>query len=213
MVTGSIQPGSNLTTGDSATIAGNALALGATTLCASSAVEGNRQSGAAVTLGASAQVAGTVQYGSTIANGAFATCGTHTQRATGAVLVDQRQGVLDAQSALDAMTGGEALATGNISTDTTLTAGIYDVPGLLTVTANTTITLDAQGQDRAFIFNIDNYLTFGAGVNSVVENGTPNTTVMWNAIGNYGSIGANADVIGKPAVRRSLGIRGRRQRL
>jgi hypothetical protein len=127
MVTGSIQPGSNLTTGDSATIAGNALALGATTLCASSAVEGNRQSGAAVTLGASAQVAGTVQYGSTIANGAFATCGTHTQRATGAVLVDQRQGVLDAQSALDAMTGGEALATGNISTDTTLTAGIYDV--------------------------------------------------------------------------------------
>ncbi|MFT7581732.1 MAG: hypothetical protein ACI9MR_003410, partial [Myxococcota bacterium] len=47
-----------------------------------------------------------------------------------------------------------------------------------------------------FIFNVGNYLTFGAGVNVVVINGTDNTRVIWNATGGYISIGANANIVG-----------------
>jgi hypothetical protein len=195
-VTGSIQAGIDLTTGDSATVAGSTLAAGGTTLGASSAVAGTLQSGTAVTLGAHAEVGGTVEYGSVVANGASATSGTQTQAMVMATLVDEHQGVVDAQTALSAMTGGATLSSGSIITDTTFTAGVYNIPGSLTVTANKTITLDAQGQDSEFIFNVGNYLTFGAGVNVVVVNGTQNTRVMWNAAGNYASIGANANILG-----------------
>jgi hypothetical protein len=195
-ISGSIQTGTYLTTGDSAMIAGDTLAVGATTLGASSAVSGNLQSGTAVTFGASAQVIGTVQYGSDVTNGAGSTSGTQTQNTTAPVIAAEQQGVVDAQETLDAMTPDLVLASGNIATDITFTPGVYDVAGLLTVTANKTITLDAQGQDSEFIFNIGNYLTFGAGVNIVVENGTDNTRVIWNATGNYVSIGASANIIG-----------------
>lgn len=195
-VTGSIQSGSDLTTGSSAIILGNASAVGATTLGASSAVSGNLRSGDAVTLGASAQVVGTVHYGSAITNEAGVTSGAQFSDTPPPVVADAHQGVVDAQSRLDAMTGGTLLATGDIAADTTFTPGVYDVPGLLSVTAGTTITLDAQGQDGEFVFNVETYLVFGAGVDVVVENGTANTRVLWNATGGYVSLGANADIIG-----------------
>ena len=43
------------------------------------------------------------------------------------------------------MTDTAALAPGDIAADVTFAAGVYDVPGLLTVTAGTTITPDAEG--------------------------------------------------------------------
>ncbi|MFT5681706.1 MAG: hypothetical protein ACI8RZ_002612 [Myxococcota bacterium] len=195
-VTGSIQNSSYLTTGDSATIDGDTMSVGATTLGASSAVYGSLQSGNAVTLGAGSQVVGTVEYGTVLTNGAGSSSGTQTQNTTTLILVDEHQGVIDAQTALDAMTGGTVLIPGNIAVDTTFTAGIYDVAGLLTVTANTIITLDAQNQDSEFIFNISGYLTFGAGVDVVVINGTDNTRVIWNSTGGYVSTGAGANIIG-----------------
>jgi hypothetical protein len=194
-ISASVQTGADLTTGDSAMIAGNTLAVGATTLGASSTVSGNLQSGTTVTLGASAEVIGTVEYGTAVTNGAGSASGTQTQYTTAPVMDDEQQSVVDAQETLDAMASDVVLIGGNIATNMTFTAGVYDVVGLLTVTANTTITLDAQGQDSEFIFNISNYLAFGASVNVVVENGTDNTRVIWNAT-NYVSIGANANIIG-----------------
>jgi LruC domain-containing protein len=185
-----------LTTGDSATIGGNALTSAASTIGANSVVSGNLQSGGAITLGASANVAGTVQYGTVITNGAGATSGSQTQNATAPVIVDEHLGVTAAQSALDAMTGGTVLAAGNIATSTTFTAGVYDVAGLLSTTADITITLDAQGQDSAFVFNISGYLSFGAGTVIDVINATDNTSVVWNSTGGYVSVGANANIIG-----------------
>ncbi|MFT5680930.1 MAG: serine acetyltransferase, partial [Myxococcota bacterium] len=195
-VTGDIQTGTNLTTGASATVEGSTLAVGASTLGASSEVYTDLQSGTAVTLGASSQVVGDLEYGTVVTYGAGSASGSDTNNTTVPVIVDEHQGVLDAQSALDAMTGGTDILPGNIATNQTFTAGVYDVDGLLTVTAGVTLTLDAENQDGDFIFNISNYLTFGASVNVVVINGTDNTRVIWNATGGYVSIGANANIVG-----------------
>jgi len=110
------------------------------TMGVSSAVGGDLQSGTAVTLGASAEVDDTIQYGTAITYGAGATSGGDAQ-----AIADGRQGVIEAQSALDGMTDTGALAPGNIAADVTFAAGVYDVPGLLTVAADITITLDAAG--------------------------------------------------------------------
>lgn len=185
-----------LTTGDSATIGGNALTSAASTIGANSILSGNLQSGGAITLGANAAVAGTVQYGTVITNGAGATSGSQTQNSTVPVIADEHLGVIAAQSALNAMVGGNALATGNIATNTTFTAGVYDVTGLLSTTAGITITLDAEGQDSAFVFNVSGYLSFGAGTVIQVINAAEKTSVVWNSTGGYVSLGANANIIG-----------------
>ncbi|MFT5586568.1 MAG: serine acetyltransferase [Cognaticolwellia sp.] len=195
-VTGDIQTGTNLTTGASATVDGSMLAVGASTLGAYSEVYTDLRSGTAVTFGANSQVVGELEYGTVVTSGAGSAFGSDTKNTTVPVIVDEHQGVLDAQSELDSMTGGTVLAPGNIATDQTFLAGVYDIDGLLTVTAGVTITLDAEGQDGDFIFNISNYLTFGAGVNVVVINGTDSTRVIWNATGGYVSIGANANIVG-----------------
>ncbi|MFT5459296.1 MAG: hypothetical protein ACI9K2_005806 [Myxococcota bacterium] len=195
-VTGGIQTGTDLTTGVSATVDGSTLAVGASTLGASSQFNTDLRSGTAVTLGASSQVAGELEYGTVVTYGAGAASGSDVNNITVPVIVDEHQGVLDAQSALDSMGGGTIVDPGNIPADRTFTAGVYDIDGLLTVTAGVTLTLDAEGQDSEFIFNVSNYVTFGAGVNVVVINGTDNTRVIWNATGGYISIGANANIVG-----------------
>jgi hypothetical protein len=68
---------------------------------------------------------------------------------------------------------------------------------LLTTTAGITLTLDAQSQpNAAFIFNVSNYLSFGAGTVIDVINGDADTSVVWNTPGGYTSIGANAKIVG-----------------
>ena len=196
-VTGDIQTGTILTTGASATVEGSTLAAGASTLGASSKVYSGLQSGTAVTLGASSQVQGDLEYGTVVTYGASATSSNPgVNNTTVPVIIDEHQWVLDAQSALDSMAVTANIAPGNIALATTFTPGVYDVNGLLTVTAGVTLTLDAQDSDGDFIFNISNYLTFGAGVNVVVVNGTANNRVIWNATGGYVSIGANANIVG-----------------
>jgi hypothetical protein len=123
-----------LTTGDSATIGGNALTSGASTLGSNSVLSGNLYSASAITFGAGATVADTVQYGAVITNGDGATSGTQTQTTTAPVMADEHLVVTAAQNALDAMAGGTVLATGNIATSTAFTAGVYDV---LTITDTT----------------------------------------------------------------------------
>jgi len=194
-VTGDIKTGTILTTGASATVEGSTRAAGASTLGASSTVS-DLQSGTAVTLGASSQVTGDLEYGTVVTYGASATSGADINNMTVPVIIDEHQGVLDVQSALDSMVVSANIPPGNIALDTTFLPGVWDVNGLLTVTAGVTLTLDAQGTDHDFIFNISNYLTFGAGVNVVVVNGTGKNRVIWNATGNYISVGANANIVG-----------------
>ncbi|MFT5584885.1 MAG: putative acyltransferase (DUF342 family) [Cognaticolwellia sp.] len=198
-VTGNIHTGTILTIGASGTVLGDTLAATASTLGAGASVEGKLHSGTAVTLGAGSNVKGLLQYGTTVTTGAGAISESQANSTAAVVVADLHQDVLDAQAALDAMPNDVMLVPGDIATDITFEPGVYDVPGLLTVTANKTITLDARDKsDSVFIFNVGNYLTFGAGVEVVVINApeNDNTRVIWNATGGYVSVGANANIVG-----------------
>ncbi|MFT5085046.1 MAG: cytoskeletal protein CcmA (bactofilin family) [Lentisphaeria bacterium] len=189
----------DLTVGANGTITGNAVNVADSTLGASAMVGGNLQSGAAVTIGATAVVVGTVQHGTALVASASATTGATSVNSTppsATVIADEHLGVTAAQNALNAM-AGSVLATGNIATSQTFTPGVYSVTGSLTTTAGITLTLDAQNQpNAAFIFNISNYLSFGAGTLIDVINGDDDTSVVWNTPGGYTSIGANAQIVG-----------------
>jgi len=173
---------------------GNILANQAVTTGAGSVISGDIESGAAVTLGANSHVSGTVGYSAAVTNGAGSSSGVQTQNTTSSGVIDEHQGVIDAQSALDGMSAGTTLDS--MTEDIVLSSGVYNVPGYLTTAADVTITLDAENQDGAFIFNISTYLSFGAGTVVEVINGTPNTTVIWNVTDGYASMGANAEIVG-----------------
>jgi hypothetical protein len=195
-INGSVVAGTYFTTGVSAVVNGDTLARAATTLGASSHVSSDLRSGAAVTLGADATVAGDLQFGTTVTFGAGATSGSQTQNTTVPIIADEQQDVVAEQLALTLLPSDVVLPPGNIATDVTFTAGVYEVPGLLTFTAAKTITLDAAGEDSEFVFNIGNYLSFGAAVEVVVVNGTANTSVIWNAPAGYITVGDGANIIG-----------------
>jgi hypothetical protein len=106
------------------------------------------------------------------------------------------QDVIDAQAFLSGLEPDAVLIPGNIGADVTFSPGVYEVAGLLSVSAGTTITLDAEDKAGVFIFNISSLLSFGAGVNVVMINDTEDTRVIWNINDTYISVGANANVIG-----------------
>ena len=196
-INGDVLSGLYFTTGAGATISGNATAVAATTLGASSILSGDVRSGSATTLGAGAIVDGNIVSGTTTTFGAGAGSSSNANLYPTApsVIFDQGE-VMTAQAYLSGLDSDFTVLPGNIATDITFTPGVHKVTGLLTVTAGMTITLDATNDvDAEFIFNISNYLAFGANVNVVVKNGTPSTRVIWNA-GNYISVGAGANIIG-----------------
>jgi len=175
-INGDVLSGLYLTTGAGATINGNTAAVAATTLGAGANIFGNVQSGAAITIGAAGAVSGTQ---------------SSTRPSIGAANGELSK----AQSTLNSLSG-TSLAPGDIATNMSFSPGVYKVSGLKTVTAGVTITLDANNEDNAvFIFNISNYLAFGANVDVVVVNGNSNTRVIWNA-GNYITVGAGAEIVG-----------------
>ncbi|MFT7476433.1 MAG: hypothetical protein ACI81L_003387, partial [Verrucomicrobiales bacterium] len=195
IINGDVLAGTYLTTGATADINGSTVAAGATTLGAGANVSGNVRSGTATTLGAGA-VAGSVNTGTAFTVGAGASPaaagGTTTPSVSG-----EMQDVMAAQSFLSGLSPDVVIPPGNIATGATYAPGVHQVTGLLTYTANTTITLNAGGDlDAEFIFNVSNYLTFGAGVDVVVVNGGPNVRVIWNAHGGYTSVGAGANIVG-----------------
>jgi hypothetical protein len=179
VINGDVLAGTYLTNGASAVINGSTLAATVTTLGAGASVTGSLQSGTATVLGEGATVTGssTLSPVTTISG----------------VQAD----VQNAQSVLNGLTTTTELPPGDIATNITFNPGVFKVTGLMSVTAGVIITLDAGGDENAeFIFNISNYLTFGANVKVVVTNGGANARVIWNATGGYISIGAGADIVG-----------------
>jgi hypothetical protein len=178
-INGDVASGTYVTTGASAQITGDTVAVAAVTLGAG-ATSGDIDSGAAITLGAGASAGSQSNSGTQ-----SGTLSTHT----GELAV--------AQSTLGALSSSP-ITPGNWATGVTYTPGVYKVAGLLSVTASVDIKLNAGGQDNAvFVFNIDNYLSFGAGVTvSVTNDPNGSAIIIWNAAGGYISIGAGADIVG-----------------
>jgi LruC domain-containing protein len=65
----------------------------------------------------------------------------------------------------------------------TLTSGVYDSLNYLSIRAGQTLTLDGEGVEGDFLFNIHNYLNFAAGAKVELINFTDNSKVIWNIIG------------------------------
>ncbi|MFT7671358.1 MAG: putative acyltransferase (DUF342 family) [Planctomycetota bacterium] len=193
-VNGDIWAGAAITAGAKAIVDGNSKAGAATTLGALVHVNGNVTSGAATTLGAGAVVEGSVMSGAATTYGAGSVVNNEC-------IVNQPDpSELDVKAAQDALAllvpvSPAELLPGNLAADVTLSSGVHEVAGPLTVSASTIITLDAATGDE-FIFNVSGYVSFGAGVIVEVINGTGNTKVIWNVTGTYISVGANAKITG-----------------
>jgi predicted acyltransferase (DUF342 family) len=199
-INGDVSSGAATMLGAGAIVNGSILAEAATTLGANALVNGNVDSGAATTLGADSTVDGTVSSGAATTYGAGANVNwrifNNLTLATYATPAPVIQDVIDAQAFLSGLEPDAVLLPGNIAADVTFSPGVYEVAGPLSVSAGTTITLDAEGKAGVFIFNISSLLSFGAGVNVVMINDTEDTRVIWNISGTYISVGADANIIG-----------------
>jgi hypothetical protein len=190
-----------------------------------STVDGDVMAGTYLTLGATSEVTGSSDSGGITTLGALAKVGT-TSGTVGSVGFVQGAGATPGvantpDSAAIAAGGGELTAAqswlnnpvpaaplpspsiypeglGNIATDVIYQSGVYNVTGLRTYTANTTITIKPNAACDDFVHNATGYITFGAGVKVVMDNTlcTAGTArVFWNA-GGYISIGAGAEILG-----------------
>ena len=199
-INGDVSSGAATTLGAGAIVHGSTLAGAATTLGANVLVNGHIDSGAATTLGADSNVDGGVLSGAATTYGAGANVNwrdyNSATSATYATPSPVTQDVIDAQAFLSGLEPDVVLLPGNIGADVTYGPGVYEVAGPLSVSAGTTITLDAQNQSGVFIFNISGFLSFGAGVNVVMINNTQDNRVIWNITGTYISVGADANIIG-----------------
>jgi cytoskeletal protein CcmA (bactofilin family) len=204
--------GAAVTLGDSAEVGGDITARDAVTVGANATVRGNATAGADLTIGAAANVVGsaTARSGAVvlgelaIVNG-DATAGTvvtvpASANVVGTVLegtvtsfdapVDNQKAQLDqAQLALKNMQTDTFLAS-TLAVSTTFAPGVYNAPDFTTA-AGITITLDGNNQTGFWVFNIDTYISFGAGQKIVLLNVTPDSTIIWNA-GGYTFVGADS---------------------
>jgi hypothetical protein len=187
--------------GAGAGLQGNVLAGTYLTTGVSAEIDGSTAASTDTTIGADSVVLGDIQSGTGIEMGAGATSSSETLSTSEEIESagrDGRQDLHEAQEFLGKFTAATSLEPGNIDTDTTFTAGVYGVSGLLTFTAGITITLDAQNVASEFVFNVSNYITFGEGVKVVVIGVNPEkpVSVTWNATGGYVSVGAGASIVG-----------------
>jgi hypothetical protein len=184
-----------VSTGASANINGDVVSGTYLTTGASSTITGNTESGGIATLGAGATVSGSVVSPGTVF-GASASAGIGATSLT--TPADGAAQLATTQNDLNDLPGGIAQALGDVPTGITYISGVYDITGLRTYTADTTIVLDANYTSDDFVFNVSDYITFGAGVKVVMANlpvALPPPQVFWNA-GGYISIGARADILG-----------------
>jgi hypothetical protein len=172
--------------------AGTYVSTGAT----SSQVNGDVVSGTYLTLGATSTVTGDTSSGTALTYGAGATIlGTPTAMAVGNTSPGATE-LSHAQTDLNLLTVDYSEALGDEAAGRNYVAGVYDVTGLRTYTANTVINIDARNCED-FVLNASGYITFGAGVivNHDITGCATVPQVFWNA-GGYISIGAGADILG-----------------
>jgi predicted acyltransferase (DUF342 family) len=205
-VRGDVWCGAAATIGANAVVDGSTKAGAATTLGAGVVVNGDVDSGAATTLGATSWVDGFVRSGAATTLGAgavkegfkdgplFVLAGGYNQLDRADPVL---QDVVDAQATLRDLQADYLEASSTIAADISFEPGVHQFQGPVAVSAGTTITLLTHGNPNAeFIFNISSYVSFGAGVNVVMDDPASNARVIWNVSGTYISVGANANIVG-----------------
>jgi hypothetical protein len=199
VVGGNVEAGTTVTTGAGSSVGGYIQAGTTVTTGVLSMVEGDVFSGTTTGTGANSTVNGSIEAGTSYTAGIGATVnGTITQDLTlvpgylPPVVENQNTQLGLAQETLRLLGVGNstALAITFGTVGETLTAGIYDSVDHLTIRAGMTLTLDGEGVDGDFLFNIHNYLDFAAGAKVELLNFTDDSKIIWNVLGdNTGTAG------------------------
>ena len=209
--------GGNLTSSGAATIGANAIVRGnmtsggIATTGDSAAVTGRINSGGYASIGANSQVTGSVYGVGATVIGAGGTTGplgllssspvtpsptSYTASLVSAVSSVASQ-VSNKQNYYSAKGAGQSLGT-TMPTSMTLTAtgGSVFSAANFTTTAGMTLTLDDQGVQHDWIFNIADYLVTGASTTVVIANSPGGSTVTWNVGNGYAALGATNNFLG-----------------
>jgi serine acetyltransferase len=194
---GNIQAVVSVDLGASVTIGGNAFAGIDLTLGNSTIVNGDATAGTrALVIGAHAKVGGDAKAGTSVTVSA-------TGSVDGNILEDSvtnfdananKTQLEQAQATLFNMPTDITLSS-TITGNTTLQPGVYYAPNHLTTTAGITLTLDGNNEPNFWVFNIKDYLAFGANLTIKLLNVTRNSTIIWNT-GTYTTIGADSSFVG-----------------
>ena len=199
VVGGNIEAGTTVTTGAGSSVGGYIQAGTTVNTGVGALVEGDIFSGTTTGTGGASTVNGNIEAGGLYSGGVDATVnGTETDMLANdpsympPIVKNQNTQLGDAQETLRLLGVGNStdlgIAFGTVGE--TLTAGIYDSLDYLTIRAGITLTLDGQGVDGDFLFNIHNYLDFAADANVELINFTDNSKIIWNVLGdNTGTAG------------------------
>jgi hypothetical protein len=199
VVGGNIEAGTTVTTGAGSSVGGYIQAGTTVNTGVGAVVEGDIFSGTTTGTGGASTVNGNIEAGDLYSGGIGATVnGTITDMLSSNPLYvpptvqNQNTQLWDAQETLRLLGVGNSTDLGITfgTVGETLTAGIYDSLDYLTIRAGMTLTLDGEGVDGDFLFNIHNYLDFAAGANVELINFTDDSKIIWNVLGdNTGTAG------------------------
>ena len=198
VVAGSITTGTLVTLGVTAIVHRSILAGTTATIGVGAKIHGGLVAGTTITLDATVEVGGDVLAGSTLTVGASSIfhgdvhAGTTTSIGaacifngslianselippTPAIIPSQENEITSLQTTLKSLGGTETelLSTSFGTIDETLIAGIYSTINDLTIANGKTLTLDGQGADGTWLFNIANYLSLGTEAKIILFNVT-----------------------------------------
>jgi hypothetical protein len=209
-INGDVDSGTYVSTGDSSVVGGDVDSGTYTTTGANSTVAGNIDSGDVVTLGASAAAQSVTATGNVVgglnSNIGSTSANTNVVKAEkttlGTVITDEQQRMKNLGSGTTILGAGDATyGPGGQS----FGAGVYNIEDILSVTAESEIKLLGSGDaNESWVFNIGNYMVFGAGAKVVLDNVNNNSNVIWNILGDstggaglgYATLGAGVDFTG-----------------
>jgi cytoskeletal protein CcmA (bactofilin family) len=207
-VIGKVQTGTTATFGAKVYVEGNIEAGSTVTLEQNAEVKGNVVAGSTVTIAAGSHIHQNVDAGTTatiaanvIIDGGPATSNSSKAPPPAPVVTSKKNQITTVQAELKALvTDGELDWDDFGDNDESLVAGVYNSVNYLTIAAGKTLTLNGNGMDGSWVFNIANNLSFGINSKVVLLNVTDNSSILWNVLGEntsgLTSLGAGAEVRG-----------------
>jgi hypothetical protein len=194
-ITGDVDSGTHVSTGDSSVIGGNVDSVTYTTTGANSSVGGYIDSGDVVTLGDSATALSVTATGNVVgglnSNIGSTNANTLTPKAAnttlGTVITDEQQrlkGLGGVGSGATNIPGAPGTTATYGPAGKTFQAGVYNIADIFSVTASSDITLEGSGDvNESWVFNISNYMVWGAGSEVVLDNVHNDSNIIWNILG------------------------------
>jgi hypothetical protein len=228
VVGGNIDSGEYVSTGASAEIKGSVDSTTYTTTGANSVVGGNIDSGGVVKLGAGSDVQNVTAIGSVEGADAASSVSININLpgSKAAKPIPSTKELIELEQQRLEDLGGPGMGATDLAGAGTTTydpngktfeAGVYNMADIFSVTASSFITLEGTGEaDESWVFNISNYMVWGAGSEVVLDNVHNDSNIIWNILGNstpgadlgYASLGAGVNFIGSILANSHISVGG-----